>query len=167
MRLLKIIFGFFWALWGVVCFLLVIIIPTPLYALAIFFGGRKYVRNCIWINMHFLSPLLLRLYGIKVKVIGKELISIDKWYVFIATHLTLIDVMASCEATPQPVYFLAKNEAKYLPFFGYTVRMLNILVNRTNKESRKESLQYMLQKLKERNRILFTQKELEIELTEL
>lgn len=149
MRLLQNIFAFFWALWGLVAFLLVIVIPTPIYAIVLFIGGKKYVPLFIWINMHYLSAIVLWLYGIRVKVIGKELIAKDKAYVFVANHAAGVDVMATGVAMTQPAFFLAKNEARYIPVFGFMVRMLSILVDRKSKESREKAMQYMLKTLRE------------------
>ncbi len=153
MSQLRLIFGFFWAMWGAFWFMVVVTPFTILYAIVFLFTGKKYVRECIWINCHYLCPFLLRLYFIRLQVFGKEKIAPDKTYVIVANHLSQIDVLVTGASVPHPVRFLAKAEIKYIPFFGYMVRMLAIMVNRKNKESREKSLRYMVADLHKGNSI--------------
>jgi 1-acyl-sn-glycerol-3-phosphate acyltransferase len=147
MKALLKIFGFLWALWGCFWFMAIIIPFTIAYAVLFFFTGKKYVRECIWINCHYLSALLLKLCLIKVNVMGKEKIDPAKTYVFVANHLAQIDIVVTCVSVPHPVSFLAKSEIRMIPFFGYMTRMLAIMVDRKDAESRAKSLQYMIQEL--------------------
>lgn len=143
MIILKRIFGFSWLLYAAVVFMLVVAFLTPLYAVILLVGGKKYSMKLVWWNYHIFSPLFLTMYGIKLKVYGKEKIDASKTYVFVANHTSQIDIITSATATPQPARFLAKAEIKYIPFFGFMVKMLAIMVNRTNKESKEKSYRYM------------------------
>jgi 1-acyl-sn-glycerol-3-phosphate acyltransferase len=64
-------------------------------------------------------------------------------YVVVANHRSQVDIIAGASALPFPVRFLAKAEVKYIPFFGFMVRMLAIIVDRKSKESREKSYRYM------------------------
>jgi 1-acyl-sn-glycerol-3-phosphate acyltransferase len=143
MSLLKRIFGFFWALWGAFCFLVIVIPLTFAYAFIIIIGGKKYSMDCVWFNCHVASPLILNLMLIKVKVFGKEKLDAKTTYVYVANHNSQIDIMACASAVPNPMRFLAKAETKYIPFFGYMVKMLGIVVDRQSKDSREKSYQQM------------------------
>ncbi len=80
---------------------------------------------------------------IKVKVFGKEKLDAKTTYVYVANHNSQIDIMACASAVPNPMRFLAKAETKYIPFFGYMVKMLGIVVDRQSKDSREKSYQQM------------------------
>ncbi len=143
MQLLKRIFGFIWAIWGAFWFIAVVSIFTLIYAVVLGIGGRKYSLNCVWINCHYLSPFLLAMCGIHLKIYGTEKIDKSKTYVFVGNHLSQIDILATAASVPKPIRFLAKMETKYIPFFGFMVKMLAIMVDRKSKESREKSYLYM------------------------
>lgn len=143
------IFGAIWALWGFMWFMLVAAVLTPVYAIVLLAGGKKYAIQCVWINYSVASPFLLAINGIRVRVHGKEKINPAQTYVFVANHLAQIDIIAGASATPKPAKFLAKSETRYIPIFGYMVKMLGIVVDRKSKESREKSYQYMRETLQQ------------------
>jgi len=151
MHILKRIFGFFWALWAGFWFMVVVIIFTPAYAIVLGIFGKKYSMKCVWVNCHYLSPFLLAMSLIRIKVHGNERIKPDKTYVFVANHLSQIDIISGTAVLPQPIRFLAKAEIKKIPFFGYMVKMLGIFVDRKSKESREKSVRYMVNELAQGN----------------
>lgn len=124
-------------------FLLVVTIFTILYSIILGVGGKKYSMLCVWINCHYLSPFLLAVCGIRLKVHGLEKIDKKATYVFVGNHLSQIDILTTAAALPKPIRFLAKMETKYIPVFGYMVKMLGIRVDRKSKESREKSYLYM------------------------
>ena len=151
MHIAKRIFGFFWALWTGFWFMVVVIIFTPLFAVFLGIYGRKYSMKCVWINTHFLSPFLIAVSLIRLRVFGKEKVDKNATYVFVANHASQVDIIASASAMPQPIRFLAKAEIKHIPVFGYMVKMLAIMVDRKSKESREKSVQYMVDELHKGN----------------
>ena len=148
MYLLKRAFGFVWALWAGFWFMFVVILFTPVYAVVLGIFGKKYSMKCVWINCHYLSPFLLGVSLIRIKVFGKEKVSANRSYVFVANHLSQVDIIASASTVPQPIRFLAKSETKNIPVFGYMVKMLGIVVDRQSKESREKSVMYMAEELR-------------------
>jgi 1-acyl-sn-glycerol-3-phosphate acyltransferase len=148
MNFLKRIFGFIWALWGMFWFMLVVSIFTLIYAVVFALFGKKYSMQCVWINCHYLSPFLLKMNLIRLKVFGLDKIDTSRAYVFVANHLTQVDIIATAASVPKPVRFLAKMEIKKIPFFGYMTKMLAIMVDRKSKESRERSLRYMADAIK-------------------
>ena len=131
--------------------MVVITIFTPLFAVFLGIFGRKYSMKCVWINVHFLSPFLMAMSLIRMKIVGKERIDPKKTYVYVANHLAQVDIIASASAMPQPIRFLAKSEIKNVPVFGYMTKMLAIMVDRKSKASREKSVQYMVDELKTGN----------------
>jgi len=148
MNFLKKIFGFFWFIWAAFWFMLVVSILTVAYALILVFGGKKYSMACVWFNCWAASPFLLWIMGIKLKIHGAEKIDSKCTYVFVSNHLSALDIITNASAMPKPMRFLAKAEIKYIPFFGYMVKMLAIMVDRKSKESREKSFAYMIDAIK-------------------
>ena len=140
---MKKIFGFIWLLWAAFCFMLIVSPLTLVYALILVIGGKKYSMRCVWFNCHVVSPLLLKLMLIKLEVYGSEKVNDKDTYVFISNHLSQIDIISNASAVPQPMRFLAKAETKYIPFFGFMVKMIGIVVDRSSKESREKSYRDM------------------------
>ena len=138
MKIIKLIFGFIWALWAGLWFMVAIALLTIAYALILAIGGRKYAMACVWFNFHYVSAFLLFMFLIRVRTHGKEKIDPEKTYVIVANHTTQIDIVAGVNACVQPAKFLAKSEIGYIPFFGYMTKMLAIMVNRGNRESREK-----------------------------
>ena len=151
MQIPKRIFGFLWALWAGFWFMFVVSLFTPVYAVVLGIFGKKYSMKCVWINCHYLSPFLIAVSLIRLRVFGKEKIAANRSYVFVANHLAQVDIIASASAMPQPIRFLAKAEIKKIPVFGYMVRMLAIMVDRQSKAIREKSVQYMIEELKKGN----------------
>ena len=153
MNILKRTFGIIWACWTGFWFMLVVIIFTPIYAIVLGLFGKKYSMKCVWINVHYLSPFLLAVSLIRIKVFGKQNIDPKRAYVYVANHLAQVDIITSGSAVPQPIRFLAKAEIKNIPIFGYMVKMLAIMVDRKSRESREKSVQYMIEELRKGNSI--------------
>src|SRR4051812_31767306 len=116
MNFLKRIFGFIWALWGTFWFMLVVSVFTIIYAFVFALFGKKYSMHCVWINCRYLSPFLLKINLIRMKVFGVEKIDTSRTYVFVANHLTQVDIITTAASVPKPVRFLAKMEIKKIPF---------------------------------------------------
>lgn len=116
---------------------------TLVYFIVLSIGGKKYSMACVWINCHYASPLILKLIGIRLKIFGAEKIDKNRTYVFISNHRAQIDIVSNASAVPVPIRFLAKMEVKYIPVFGFMVKMLGIMVDRKSKESREKSFRYM------------------------
>lgn len=136
-----------WGIWGALWFMLVVAPLTLIYALILLVGGKKYSMHCVWFNCHYVCPFLLSVMRIKVKEYGREKIQSGKATVFVSNHLSALDILVNASVMPQPMRFLAKMETKYIPFFGYMVKMLAIVVDRKSKESREKSYRYMSEAL--------------------
>lgn len=143
MRILQNTFAFIWLLWGAVVFMAVVAPLTIIYFFVLTIGGKKYSMKCVWVNCRYASPLILRLIGIRMKIYGAEKIDPTRTYVFVSNHRAQIDIISNAAAVPVPIRFLAKSEVKYIPLFGFMVKMLGIMVDRKSKESREKSFQYM------------------------
>ncbi len=143
MNFLKSVFGFLWFVWGGIVFMTVVTPLTLIYFVVLTIFGKKYSMACVWINCRYASPLILKLIGVKLNIHHAEKIDPKRTYVFVSNHCSQLDIISNAAAVPVPMRFLAKAEVKYIPFFGYMVKMLAIMVDRKSKESREKSLNYM------------------------
>ncbi len=153
MRGIKYILRTLWATRVAIWFLICVFIATPIYAIVLGIFGRKYAMLCIWINCRVISPFLLAMGLVKLKVHGKERLDPKGTYVYVANHSSALDIIVTASAMVQPMKFLAKMETKYIPMFGYMVKMLAIVVDRKSEESRKKSMLYMVHDIKNGNSI--------------
>jgi 1-acyl-sn-glycerol-3-phosphate acyltransferase len=60
-----------------------------------------------------------------------------KNYMFVANHLSMIDIMLVLMAVRNPFVFVGKRELEEIPVFNYIYRRAAILVDRENAKSRK------------------------------
>lgn len=87
------------------------------------------------------APGILWICGASIEVHGKEHLRKDESYVFVANHLSYLDIPALFRAIPHSLHFVAKKELKWVPFIGwymYTTGM--IFVDRTNRQKAIASL---------------------------
>lgn len=64
-------------------------------------------------------------------------------YIFVANHISYMDIPPIVMALHQPVRVLAKYELSKIPVFGFIYRSATVLVNRSNAERRAESMSEM------------------------
>ena len=142
MKILKNILGAVWAIWGIVTFvvtLLIIIIPVCLTFLIKEPAGTETFRRItkIWMNV-FLS-----LIGSPLKVIGKENFEKGKNYVVVSNHNSLMDVPVTTPFVPGANKTIAKKSFAKMPVFGWVYTRGSVLVDRKSDESRRASFEEM------------------------
>ncbi len=116
-----------WGVWGVLVFLITLILVTPVYLGILSFGGK---RSQKW--AHQLSRAWARiLFGaflVQVNVHHANQLAADEPYIFIANHTSLLDVPAKALATSHFFKFLAKQELTRVPLLGRIVKQLYVTV---------------------------------------
>jgi len=139
-------FRFIWALWGFVVFIHSLIIVTILYAVIFISKGKK-----ADITAHRLSRAwgwyLLFLFGIRLKVYGKENLNPETAYIFISNHQSQLDIPVASRTTANTFKFLAKEELTKIPLLGYIIKRLYITVGRDNWRDRALSMKKMQESL--------------------
>ncbi len=139
--------GTVWAAWCTLVFVHSLIIITPIYA--VLYAVRPS-------NVHALGHKISRIWGryifflmgISVKTIRRQPLGAGP-YVFISNHSSYLDIPAAARAVSLTFQFLAKAELARVPFFGYNIRNIYIMVNRDSPRSRAESFARMKAALKE------------------
>ena len=89
------------------------------------------------------------LFFIRAKIFNKELIDPNQTYVFVANHLSFVDIPCYALSCRNTFRFLSKAELARIPVLGYIIRNLYITVNRSDKNDRSLSLKKMRQSLEE------------------
>lgn len=146
LRLFKTLFGCFAAL--VFALTLVITSVCYVFVFALFPEKKSPVIAHSKISRTW-ATLLFRLFGIRVKVLNKEVLDPQAVYVFVANHRSLLDVPAYAIACKNTFRFLAKKELTRIPLLGYIINKLYISVDRTNKQARVKSMENMMNSLKD------------------
>ena len=78
----------------------------------------------------------LRLSGVRVKVIGLELLDSKQTYVFVSNHRSYLDTAAMFVFTGRRIGLLAKKELLKVPVLGVGMGFVNVMaIDRTNRES--------------------------------
>jgi 1-acyl-sn-glycerol-3-phosphate acyltransferase len=115
--------------------LLVFIIMMPLLLMGHIKGGNaifKVIR--VWAKAWFL------LIGIRCKVSGLEHIKKGEHYLFIGNHGSYFDIPIIFHSIVKPVRVLGKAELAKIPIFGIIYRSLAVLVDRSSKQGRAQSV---------------------------
>lgn len=147
MKLLKDIFGRFWAFWGIISFIitfLVFYIPSMITWLLPEPKGQKIFIDIarLWMS------IWLRLVGCPVKIKGREYFEKGKSYIVTCNHNSLMDVPLSSPFIPGANKTIAKISFVKVPVFGFYYMKGAVLVDRKSEKSRKESFEKMKQVLK-------------------
>ena len=142
MNFIKEILGRIFALWALVIF---IITMLPVALVMWIIGLVKEPRRTeifhkiskAWMSFFFL------LTGCSLKIKGKENFKEETNYIVICNHNSLMDVPVATPFIPGPNKTIAKIEMAKIPLFGLIYKRGAILVDRKNKDSRKDSFNKM------------------------
>ena len=81
------------------------------------------------------APGTLALIGARLDVTGAALDADRAWY-FAANHQSFVDIPALFRALPTPIHFVAKSELSAVPFIGWYIRGMGmVLVDRKRRAS--------------------------------
>lgn len=83
--------------------------------------------------------------GIRYKVEGRAHIQANTPYIYIFNHRSFIDAPVIPIAIPQEIRVIGKKELSKVPFFGLFLSRVAVWVDRKSPESRKKSVQKLLE----------------------
>ncbi|MEZ4826514.1 MAG: lysophospholipid acyltransferase family protein [Bacteroidia bacterium] len=72
----------------------------------------------------------------------------DQAYVFVVNHCNLLDILMVGSCIQHPWKSLAKKEILAIPFVGWLIGQIAVMVDRSNRESRKASVLHMIRELR-------------------
>jgi 1-acyl-sn-glycerol-3-phosphate acyltransferase len=124
-------------------FLLSFFIVIPAYFIIFNFWPKKKAPHAAHNVSRTWAYYLFFFFFMRVKIKGKELIDQDKVYVFVANHLSMLDIPLYAVACRNTFRFLSKAELTKIPLLGYVIRNLYITVDRSDRADRLKSLDKM------------------------
>lgn len=148
-------FRFLWVVWGLIVFMVIISIITPIYLILILIFGHRVKFALVSTNYFVVAPIILALTLIFRKYHNRENMPESGPSVLISNHQSMSDIIINSAASKQAGYFLSKKSMTKFPIFGLMVRTLGILVDRDNEESRKKSYAYMVKTIREEKNSIF------------
>jgi 1-acyl-sn-glycerol-3-phosphate acyltransferase len=139
-----------WAIYAAALFLILMTLSLPIVLLnmAILPGDRA-LRNNIYYLHHIFTPIFLTLVGVRLKVEGREHLDPKQSYVIVGNHSSSLDFIVNGHAFPGVFRFLAKQELLKIPVFGFIVRKMCLVVDRSSAMSRARSVVAIKQQLAE------------------
>jgi len=134
-NILKAIFAFY----GLVLFIItLLIVILPIFLIR----NMKEPKRGVWIYRIYRAwmHVYLFLIGVRVEIKGLEHFKKGTSYVITANHRSFLDIMITVPFLPGPNKTLAKIEMAKIPLFGLIYRVGSVLVDRSDENSRRESL---------------------------
>lgn len=126
-------------------FMALAVIAMPVFFLASLLLPRAAaVRTMIGYN-HIWVDIFCLLTGNRCKVYGREKIDVKQSYVFCCNHAAMADVLIVNAAVRQGFVPMGKIEAKKIPILGFVFKQIMVFVDRSDPESRRKSLQEIMQ----------------------
>ncbi len=146
-QIIQQIIWFPWTLWCGLVIGVLMFMAFPVLVIAVISRNEKWIRA-----VHYLPPFVARivlfLWGIRIKEIGKDLAVTDGQSVFISNHTSYLDGIIAGAVIHNFLKFLGKGEILTWPVLGYLLKHLYVAVWRDDKQHRAWSMAEMKEKLK-------------------
>ncbi len=147
MKLLLRALQYIYCCYAFLTFVLVMFLVFPFVMLSLLFGkingGNMIYQLCrFWGNAWYL------LIGIQHKEIYEHPHDRSRQYIFVANHISYMDIPPIVMIAHQPVRVLGKYEMVKVPVFGWIYRAAVILVDRRNSDTRSRSVRALKSALK-------------------
>ncbi|MBX2901469.1 MAG: 1-acyl-sn-glycerol-3-phosphate acyltransferase [Cyclobacteriaceae bacterium] len=139
---MKYIVAFFSALyifWVFLVFTVFMLVFLPGIILPAFFG--QHAVAVTYFFMKAWSWVFSMLTFIRYEMVGRENIVPGKAYIYVSNHTSFLDLPGIAMTIRGQFRPLAKKELLKLPVFGWITRATCVVVDRSNNESRKKSLE--------------------------
>lgn len=136
----------FYTLWVLIVFTVFMVVLLP-GILIPFLSGRKFS----WIGYFFLwlwSWIFSMLTFIRYDLRGRENIQLRTSYIYVSNHTSFLDIPGIRLLIPGEFRPIAKKELLKIPIFGFIVRAATVVVDRSNAQSRKQSMDKLREILK-------------------
>jgi 1-acyl-sn-glycerol-3-phosphate acyltransferase len=146
MSLLKNIINLIYSLYCIVTFFIVLFLLMFVYAAVFFLNDRTRTITAYRAN-RILTTVWLKICGYSLEVEGWEKIDPHRTYMFVANHTNMLDLPVTGFFLQHYYKTLVKKELKYVPIFGFLIKISSVKVDRSNPESRKRSTQIIVDEL--------------------
>ena len=146
------LFQIIYTIWALLIFHVFMIILMPFFIIPPLV--HKKGISISWKAIRLWSFLFSFFNRIVYQISGREHIDKKKNYVFVVNHTSFLDTPALPQAIDQPFRALAKKELTRIPIFGFIVKMVTEVVDRSSPESRQKSKDRLNQVLASESSIL-------------
>jgi 1-acyl-sn-glycerol-3-phosphate acyltransferase len=146
MSFIKNILNLIYSAWCIATFFIVLFLLMFVYAAVFFMNDRMRTTTAYRAN-RVLSLVWLKICGYTINIEGAEKIDPSKTYMFIGNHSNMLDLPVTGYFLQHYYKSLVKKELKYVPLFGFLIKITSVPVNRSNPESRRHSTQVIVDKL--------------------
>lgn len=144
-----------WTIWCAVAFGAVALVLFPFLPLALWSGSERLIRAAHRVP-HYAARIIFFLWGVRVVIHGTDKLRRDQQYVFAGNHRSDLDAILASYIMPGYYKYIGKAEVLSWPVLGYLLRHFYISVDRSDPESRRQSMHDMLdQALKGASIIVF------------
>jgi 1-acyl-sn-glycerol-3-phosphate acyltransferase len=142
MKIIKEILGRVFAVWAMVIFIITMLpVVLAMWMIGLLKEPKRTAafRNIskAWMRIFFFFT------GIRLKIKGKENFRVGENYIVICNHNSLMDVPIATPFIPGSNKTIAKIEMSRIPLFGLIYKRGSILVDRKDKDSRRDSFRKM------------------------
>jgi 1-acyl-sn-glycerol-3-phosphate acyltransferase len=137
-RLLRLL-QYIYVIWALAWFIVLMLLVLPFVLLTPVFGKVR-GGNLIYRICHVWARLWYGLTGIRHRSVYEAVPDKHRHYIFVANHISYMDIPCIVRSITQPVRVLGKYEMVNYPVFGIIYRMAVILVDRRNAERRAQSV---------------------------
>ncbi len=132
--------------WVLLVFSVFMIVLLPIIILPILLG-QKY-GSITYFGLYLWSWIFSILNFIHYKQIGRKNVDRKQSYVYVSNHTSFLDIPGLTMGIPTQFRPLAKKELLKAPVFGLIVRVATVVVDRSNPESRRESINILKKRIR-------------------
>ena len=112
-------------------------------------------KRSIYYASKFWSWPIIWLSGVRLEIEGLENVSLDKNMIYAANHESSFDIPVMFAIMPVPLFYLAKEELKKIPIFGWYVNAVGmVFINRANHTEAMASIKNAGQEIKSGKNII-------------
>ncbi|MGI8951591.1 MAG: lysophospholipid acyltransferase family protein [Chitinophagaceae bacterium] len=148
MKIFLRILQYFYCIYALLLFIILMFIVLPFVLIFALFGKIK-GGNLTYKICNVWGVIWYTLIGIRHKEIYEAPHNTNKQYIFLANHISYMDIPAVVRCMHQPVRVLGKYEMVKYPLFGLIYRMAVVIVDRRNAELRARSVRALKSALKQ------------------
>ena len=147
MRFIKNIINLIYSGYCIVMFFVVLFLLMFVYGSVYFMNDRTRTLAAYGAN-RIMTWAWFKICGYSIEVEGWEKVDPAKTYMFVANHTNMLDLPITGFFLQHYYKTLVKNELRYVPIFGFLIKISSVKVDRSNPESRKLSSKIIVDKLK-------------------
>ena len=135
MKYLLFPFRLIWRIWFYLLIIISVIVMSPF--ILVLLSEEKYY-GAFWKLMRVWAYFLIYGMGFRLKIEREQELELEKSYVFIANHASLLDPWIMIASSKNPILFVGKKELVKLPLFGFFYKKAVVMVDRKDPKSRKK-----------------------------